>query len=203
MMNKSASPNSATQCRPDWQLRLARETDIPGLEVLIPLSARGLQINHYSREQIDAALGPIFGVDRQLIHDQTYFVIESKGQLIGCGGWSKRSSLFGSDSARAEADALLNPNTHPARIRAFFIHPSRSRQGLGRALVTACESAIIEAGFTRIELVATLPGEPLYFALGYAAIERFDIPMKNGLTLPAVKMTKQLSHSLPPDALNR
>jgi GNAT superfamily N-acetyltransferase len=184
------------KCDTNWIIRLACDADIPALETLIPLSARGLQTPYYSSEQIEAALGPIFGVDRQLIHDQTFFVIELNQQLLGCGGWSKRKSLFGSDRGRAEPDPLLDPRIDPARIRAFFIHPDSSRKGLGRAILAACERAILAAGFSRVELVATLPGEPLYTASGYKAIDRFDIPMKNGLTLPAVKMTKVLPPSL-------
>jgi len=180
----------------NWVIRLACDADIPALETLIPLSARGLQTPYYSPEQIEAALGPIFGVHAHPICDQTFFVIELNQRLLGCGGWSKRKSLFGSDRGRAETDPLLDPQIDPARIRAFFIHPDSSRRGLGRAILAACEQAILEAGFARVELVATLPGEPLFAASGYKAIDRFDIPMKNGLTLPVVKMTKLLRPSL-------
>ena len=108
----------------DWSLRLARETDVPALEELIPLSVRALQAPYYSTAQMDSALGSVFGVDRQLIRDGTYFVVERNNELIGCGGWSKRKTLFGSDHQTGRDDAELNPARDAARIRAFFIHPS-------------------------------------------------------------------------------
>src|SRR6201996_3876149 len=99
-----------------WSLRLAREDDVPTLEALIPLSVRALQAAHYSAAQMEAALGPVFGVDRQLIRDGTYFVVEDSGRIVGCGGWSKRKTLYGGDRDRAGEDAELNPQLDPARI---------------------------------------------------------------------------------------
>lgn len=174
-------------------LRLASMDDVPALEELIVLSVNVLQAPYYSAAQRDAAQGVIFGVDRQLIADGTYFVAEHDGRIIGCGGWSKRKAEFGGDSARSGKDPLIDPTTDPARIRAFFIHPHWARRGIGKALLAACEAAIIAAGFTRAELVATLAGEPLYLAGGYAAIERFEVPMHDGLTLPVVRMSKALA----------
>jgi GNAT superfamily N-acetyltransferase len=175
----------------DWTLRLADENDVPALEKLIPLSVRTLQAPFYSAAQMDAALGPIFSVDRQLIRDGTFFVAEQCGQIVGCGGWSKRSASFGSDRHRAAADDnQLDPKYDPARIRAFFVHPDYARRGIGRSLLLACETAARNAGFARFELVATLAGEPLYAAVGYSVVERFDISMADGLKLPAVKMAK-------------
>lgn len=174
-----------------WSLRLAREQDVPALEKLIPLSVRGLQGSHYSTAQMDAALRSVFGVDRQLIHDGTYYVIEQTGELIGCGGWSKRQTLFGSDHHQTTRDdALLDPAHDSARIRAFFIHPDHARRGLGRAILVECEKAIRVAGFKSIELAATLPGEAFYVATGYVAGERSDVPLPNGLSLGIVRMTK-------------
>jgi len=149
---------------------------------------------------MEAALGPVFGVDRQLIRDGTYFVVEQGGEIVGCGGWSKRSSLFGSDGARVEPDAELNPEHDAARVRAFFVHPAWARRGIGRSILLACEQAIREARFHSIDLVAALAGEPLYAACGYMAVQRFDIPMSGGLSLAAVRMTKRLSPSA--DALD-
>ena len=135
-----------------WSLRLAHEDDIPALEQLIPLSARGLRASYYSATQVDTALGTVFGVDRQLIRDGTYYVVEHPpspgsgatggGELIGCGGWSKRKTLFGSDHQTNRDDAELDPATEPARIRAFFIHPDHARRGIGRAILDECEKAI-------------------------------------------------------------
>src|SRR3954467_2377873 len=126
---------------------------------------------------MDAALGPVFGVDRQLIRDGTYFAVEDAGQIVGCGGWSKRKTLYGGDRDRAGEDAELNPQSDPARIRAFFVHPNWARRGIGRSILVHCEAAAIQAGFHRAELVATLTGEPLYARFGYAVVERYEAPM--------------------------
>ena len=175
-------------------IRLAEESDIPALECLIPLSVRGLQASHYSPEQMEAAIGSVFGVDRQLIRDGTYFVAADANQLIGCGGWSKRKTLFGSDHHHATRDdAELDPQSDAARIRAFFVHPDYARRGIGRAIVEACEHAIRGAGYQQIELAATLPGEAFYQACGYISGKREDVRLPNGLTLQIVRMTKQLS----------
>lgn len=171
-------------------LRHATDADIPVLEALIPLSVRSLQAAHYSNEQMEAALGPVFGVDRQLISDGTYFVVEHEGEIIGCGGWSRRKAMYGGDRGRAGEDALLDPVTDPARIRAFFVHPDFARRGIGRRLLAECEAAIRAAGFNRMELVATLTGEPLYASAGYEVLERCDAPLPNGLVLPTVRMGK-------------
>ncbi len=116
----------------------------------------------------------MFGVDRQLIADSTYFVAEDGATLVGCGGWSKRKTLYGGDHGRdASEDALLDPATAPARIRAFFVHPRWARRGIGRKLLAACERAAAAAGFRSLELVATLAGVPLYAAGGYRTLERY------------------------------
>ncbi|HMC27677.1 MAG TPA: GNAT family N-acetyltransferase [Verrucomicrobiae bacterium] len=180
------------QTATDWQPRLAREDDVPELEALIPLSVRALQAAHYSSAQIDAALGPVFGVDRQLIRDGTYFVVENGSQIVGCGGWSKRRSLYGGDRHRAEADPKLDPIRDAARVRAFFVHPTWARRGIGRSIMSACERAIIAAGFRTVEIVATLAGEPLYASFGYSFIERYEIAMPGDLSLPVVRMTRKV-----------
>jgi len=185
----STHPVSATKT---WPLRLAREADVPAFEELIPLSVRALQAPYYSTAQMDAALGPVFGVDRQLIRDGTYFVAERDGALIGCGGWSRRRSLYGGDGGRENEDGLLDPRLDAARVRAFFIHPSWARRGIGRSIMIACEQAMIEAGFRTVEIVATLAGEPLYASLGCAVVERYEIALAGGLGLPVVRMTKCL-----------
>jgi GNAT superfamily N-acetyltransferase len=181
----------------DWSLRLACEADVPALEKLIALSARGLRADFYSAAQIEGALGSVFGVDRQLIRDRTYFVVETEGELIGCGGWSKRKTLFGSDHQTGRDDAELNPAREPARIRAFFIHPDWARRGIGRTILDACEKAIRAAGFLSVELAATLPGVPFYSACNYSAGERHDVPLSNNLTMPVVRMTKKLASTVP------
>jgi GNAT superfamily N-acetyltransferase len=173
-------------------LRLAEARDIPALEALIPLSTRALQAPYYSASQIEGALGSVFAVDRQLIADGTYFVVEEGATIVGCGGWSKRKTLYGGDHGRdASADTLLDPTSEPARIRAFFVHPRWARRGIGRQLLRACEDAAAVAGFRDLELVATLVGVPLYAAGGYRALERFDIALANGVQLPVVRMVRQ------------
>ena len=178
-----------------WTPRLACENDIPALEELIPLSVRVLQAPHYSSAQMDAAIGPVFGVDRQLIRDGTYFVVGHDGQIIGCGGWSKRRTLYGGDRERLGEDEELDPKRDAARIRAFFVHPGWARRGIGRIILATCERAALGAGFQKAELVATLAGEPFYASFGYAIAERYEAPMANGLSLPVVRMSKFLNHS--------
>jgi GNAT superfamily N-acetyltransferase len=174
----------------DYSIRLARPEDIPAIEALIPLSVHALQASSYSAAQREAALGPVFGVDRRLIEDGTYFVAEHRGQVVACGGWSRRRAVFGGDRARVGEDAALDPAYDPARIRAFFVHPDFARRGLGRALLAACEAVLRAAGFRSAVLVATLAGEPLYAASGYTVEERYEVPLADGLTLPVVRMSK-------------
>ena len=180
-------------------LRLAQHRDIPALDELIPLSVRVLQAAYYSPAQIEGALGTVFAVDSQLIVDGTYFVVEDDGKrIVGCGGWSKRKTLFGGDRHRtAHDDTLLDPTRDAARIRAFFVHPSCARRGIGKQLIQACEHAAAKAHFHALELVATLAGEPLYAANAYTAMERYEIPLRNGLTLPVVGMAKHLQGQSP------
>jgi len=173
-----------------FTIRLARGEDVPALEVLIPLSVRALQSQHYSAAQMEAALGPVFGVDRHLIDDGTYIVVETAGQIVGCGGWSRRRAVFGGDRSRAGEDAFVDPAVDPARIRAFFVHPAWARRGIGRAILEACEKALTAAGFREAVMVATLTGEPLYAAVGYAVEERYEVALSDGLTLPVVRMRK-------------
>jgi GNAT superfamily N-acetyltransferase len=173
-------------------IRPAKMSEVTALEALIAASVRGLSVGFYSPAQIESALIHVFGVDTQLIADGTYFAAELDGQIVGCGGWSKRKTLFGGDQAKAGEDNLLDPTTEPARIRAFFIHPDFARRGIGKQIIEACEQAAAAAGFRRLEMAATLPGEPMYAAVGYQAIERFDLPFPDGVTLPLVRMGKDL-----------
>lgn len=175
-------------------IRLAAAEDIPALQELITASVRVLSTPYYDCAQIESALIHVFGVDRQLIQDETYFVAESYGQIVGCGGWSKRLTLFGGDQAKSDqVDELLQPVEDAARLRAFYVHPEWSRRGIGRQIVTACEKGAREAGFKKLELVATLPGEPLYSAMGYSRIEPYEIPLPDNQSLPAFRMEKRLA----------
>jgi len=135
----------------------------------------------------------VFAVDRQLIADGTYFVAERDGGVVGCGGWSRRRTLFGGDRGVPRDDSLLDPVREPARIRAFFVRPACARQGIGGLLMRACERAAMAAGFGTLELVATLAGEPLYAAFAFCAIERYELTLANGLPLPVVRMRKTLA----------
>lgn len=175
------------------RIRPATMSEVPALEALIAASVRGLSVDYYSPAQIESALIHVFGVDTQLIADGTYFAAELDGQIVGCGGWSKRKTLFGGDQTKSGEDNLLDPNVDAARIRAFFIHPDFARRGIGKQLIEACEQAAAAAGFQRLEMGATLPGEPMYAAVGYQVIERFDLPFPDGLVLPLVRMGKVLS----------
>ena len=174
----------------NFALRLATMEDIPALEQLIPASVFALQASYYSTAQMEAALGPVFGVDAQLIQDGTYFVVEQDGQIVGCGGWSQRRAVFGGDRHRVVEDDTLDPYLDPARIRAFFVRPGWERRGIGKMILSACESALTVAGFRRAVMVATLAGEPLYAVSGYSVEERYEVPLANGLTLPVVRMAK-------------
>lgn len=176
-------------------LRLAASRDIPGLQALIELSVRTLSRGIYTPAQAEAALGPVFGVDTQLIADGTYYVIEDDEILVAAGGWSHRLTLYGGDQAKRETDSTLDPATMPARIRAFFVHPDWTRRGFARQIFGECEAAAIAQGFSEFELVATLPGVPLYRALGFATVEPVVIPLSGDLTLPCVRMRRSIGYS--------
>ena len=176
-----------------FEVRLAAEQDIPALSDLIPLSARALSAGSYTERQIASAITHIFGVDSQLIADGTFFVVTADEQIVGCGGWSKRKTLFGGDQMKDADDDLLDPAHDAARILAYFVHPDWTHRSIGRRIIEACETAAREAGFRRLELGATLPGEPLYAAMGYTVTERFDFPMPDGEVLPAAHMVKALA----------
>jgi GNAT superfamily N-acetyltransferase len=183
---------AATGTTRSTSVRAARELDVAAIDALIPVSARALQAATYTAEQIEAALGSVFAVDRRLIADGTYFVAERDQTIVGCGGWSRRRTLFGGDHGVPRDDSLVDPLREPARIRAFFVHPACARQGIGRLLMQACERAAIAAGFRTLELVATLAGEPLYSAFAFRAVERYELPLADGPLLPVVRMLKSL-----------
>lgn len=175
-------------------IELATLEDIPALQSLITESVMTLQ-TEYTREQRAAALGAVFGVDRQLILDGTYFAARWDGALAGCGGWSQRRTPFGGDHSPARDDALLDPSREAARIRAFFIHPAWARRGIGSRLLEACEAAAAAAGFARVELTSTLSGVPLYTVRGFTPLEEFGVPLSNGDKLPVIRMTKPITIS--------
>ena len=177
-----------------FALRPARLEDVAELESLIAVSARTLLAPWYSLAQIDAAVGSVFAVDTQLIEDGTYFVAVQGPIIVGCGGWSQRKTLFGADRDHAsDADSVLDPARDPARIRAFFVQPASARRGIAAALMRHCEQAAADAGFKTMELVATLAGQPLYAASGFATVEHFEIPLGRTLTMPVARMRKNIA----------
>jgi GNAT superfamily N-acetyltransferase len=188
------------------QLRLAVPGDIPVLRQVIDASVRRLQTQDYSQAQIEGALKTVFGVDSQLIADGTYIVAEAEtaptGQsgpttaarapvIVGCGGWSKRKTLYGSDHWTGREDDLLDPLRDAAKIRAFFIHPDWARRGIGSMILQACEDAARSAGFTRFEMGATLTGAKLFAVKGYRPVQPISIPLLNGESLPVIHMEKR------------
>jgi N-acetylglutamate synthase-like GNAT family acetyltransferase len=176
----------------DYVIRKATLSDRPAITELIKDSARGLSRVDYSDAQIEGAIATVFGVDTNLIIDGTYFVAESAVTLIGCGGWSKRKTLFGGDQYSTRDADELDPETEPAKIRAFFIHPDHARKGIARAILETCEIEARVCGFQSIELMSTLPGIKLYRACGYDGDERVELEVGKGLTIGLVPMRKQL-----------
>jgi len=173
------------------EFRLAEEGDVSLLEALISRSVYTLQAKFYSQAQMEGAVGTIFAVDTQLIRDRTYFVAECDGKIIGCGGWSKRKTLYGGDKAKESAeDALIDSETEPARVRAFFVDPDYARRGIGSEIVRRCESALVASGFSQAFIIATLPGEKLFGSLGYKVVKRSAINLLNHETLAVVEMAK-------------
>lgn len=175
-----------------YRVRPAARSDILAIERLIERSVRELSVGYYDAAQIESALAFMFGVDSQLVGDGSYYVIEADSEIVAAGGWSRRRTLFGGDQWKHGADELLDPAREPARIRAFFVDPSWSRRGLGRALFAACLREARAAGFRRLELMATMPGEPLYRALGFTADERVELALPDGVRVPLVKMSRPI-----------
>ena len=175
-----------------YNVRVATDADVPALRALIAASVRGLSAGYYTPEQAESALVHVFGPDTQLISDGTYYVVEAGAELVAAGGWSRRRTLYGGDQTKSGADPALDPSAEPARIRAFFVHPAWARRGLGRLLFEHCLSAARAAGFRELTLVATLPGVPLYQALGFVAQESFAVSMPDGVELPVVTMIREI-----------
>jgi GNAT superfamily N-acetyltransferase len=178
------------------RIRNAESEDILRLQELIVASVKELQADDYSEAQMAGALESVFGVDSRLIADATYFVAEVREnsgawEIAGCGGWSKRKTLFGGDAWTGREDNLLDPRKDAAKIRAFFVHPAWARRGVGTRILEACEKAARAAGFTRYEMGATLTGRKLFGARGYMEIERIEVPLKNGVKLPVIRMEKR------------
>jgi len=173
-------------------IRHAKIDERDAIKQLIAESARLLSREHYTDAQIEAAIVTVFGVDTDLIEDGTYFVAESEGQLVGCGGWSKRKTLFGGDQFSSRDAGYLDPESEPAKIRAFFIHPDHARKGIARAILSRCEDEARAQGFRALELMATLPGIEFYKSCGFAETGNFDLNLTDAVKLQLVPMRKEL-----------
>ena len=182
--------DSLDACDDIVRIRKATLADVPAIKPLIATSARMLGAGDYTAEQIEAALLGVLGVDTEIIRDGTYFVGEADNDLVLCGGWSRRATLFGGDAYDQRESRLLDPRREAARIRAFFVHPNWARRGLGSRLLALCEREARAAGFVAAELVATLPGERLYARHGYVAIGRRSDPLPGGVSIDSVPMRR-------------
>jgi GNAT superfamily N-acetyltransferase len=171
--------------------RLATRDDLPALRAVATAAIDELQAGYLEPDQV-AASHAIMGIDTRLVDDDTYFVIEDDGAIAGCGGWSRRATLYGGDHTDGRDDALLDPATEPARVRAMYTHPRYARRGVGRLVLSLCEAAAAAEGFRRLELMATLAGEPLYAAYGFAAVEHVS-ERTTGTSIPLVRMMKPVT----------
>ncbi|HET9469294.1 MAG TPA: GNAT family N-acetyltransferase [Vicinamibacterales bacterium] len=172
--------------------RLATVADLPALRELMQASIRTLIGALLDRPRAEASF-EIMGLDTQLIEDGTYFVVEDDRRIAGCGGWSRRATLFGGDHSAGRDARLLDPASEPARVRAMYTHPDFVRRGVGRRVLSLCEAAAVREGFRSLELVATIAGEPLYRACGYSVVERIEVPTSRGVTIPCARMTKSVT----------
>jgi GNAT superfamily N-acetyltransferase len=173
------------------RIRLAVPTDIPALRVVMERAISQLLPAFLSPDEV-AASQEIMGLDTQLIEDGTYYVVEASGEIAGCGGWSRRATLFGGDHSAGRDAALVDPATEPARVRAMYTDPDFTRRGVGRLILAACEDKARAEGFSRCEMAATMAGEPLYAACGYQRIEPFEAETSNGVRVPLVRMGKAI-----------
>jgi GNAT superfamily N-acetyltransferase len=169
-------------------LRLATVDDRAAIDALMKSSTRDLFPAFYDEVQTASSVEHIAHVDPMLIDDQTYFVVETDGEIIACGGWSRRDKLFSGSSEQEGRDRLLDPSTDAARVRAMFVRGDWTRRGLGTRILEACEAAARAEGFTRLSLMATLPGFHLYKRFGFVEIGREVLILPDGVHLPAVAM---------------
>jgi GNAT superfamily N-acetyltransferase len=172
-------------------IRKAHIDDLPAIAEVMRASMASLGRHYYDERQLASALRYIAVPDRQLVDDGTYFVAEQDGRVVACGGWSARKKLFSGPSSEDAAQGWLDPATDAARVRAMFVDPAYARRGLGRAILDASEEDALTAGFTKLELMATLPGVPLYEVCGYRGVEEVVVELPDGVTLSCLRMTKR------------
>ena len=175
-----------------FDMRKAVEADTAAIERVMRESTEALGAPWYDQRELASAVRFITILDPDLVRDRTYFVVEQESKIVACGGWSSRRKLFTGGGAGVDDSARLNPASEAARIRAMFVHPAAARRGLGRRILAACEEEARRASFARAELMATLPGVPLYRACGYDIIEETALLLGDGVQLPAARMQKLL-----------
>jgi GNAT superfamily N-acetyltransferase len=173
-------------------LRIATSADAAEVEALMKASTAALFPRYYDEEQTASAVEHVAQVDRTLLEDGTYFVIEAADELIACGGWSRRDRVYTGSGDVSGDERMLDPSAEPARVRAMFVRPDWTRHGLGRRILEACEAAASREGFRRLTLGATLPGVPLYRAYGFEAVDESDVTMPDGVKLGCVWMDKAI-----------
>jgi GNAT superfamily N-acetyltransferase len=173
-------------------VRPAVAADAPRISALMEASIREIFPAYYDERQTESSVLYVGHLDMQLIEDGTYFVHEEAGEIVACGGWSRRNKLFAGRGDAADDDRLLDAATEPARVRAMFVRGDWTRKGLGRAILVACERAARDEGFTRLVLGATLPGVELYRAFGFEDVERFPMTMPDGVTVEVVAMERAI-----------
>ena len=172
--------------------RLATMAELTELRTLMEASIRTFIGAYLDAARVEASF-EIMGLDTQLIEDGTYFVVECERRIAGCGGWSRRATLFGGDHSGHRDARLLDPATEPARVRAMYTHPDFARRGVGRLVLSLCEAAAAREGFRSLELVATVAGEPLYLAYGFSIIERIEVPTSKAVTVPCARMATPIT----------
>jgi GNAT superfamily N-acetyltransferase len=174
-------------------VRTATDADVPAIAELMRASVLALFPRFYDAEQTASAAIHIAHLDRAMVDDGTYYVHEDGGEVVACGGWSRRARLYTGSGDRDDDARLLDPATEPARVRAMFVRGDHTRRGLGRAILAASERAAGAEGFTRLVLMATLPGVPLYTAFGFTAVRRVDVTTPDGVVLAGVEMERPVT----------
>jgi GNAT superfamily N-acetyltransferase len=176
-------------------LRIATPDDAAAIDSLMKHSAAALFPRYYDERQTASSVRYVAQVDRMLLEDGTFFVLEHDGQPVACGGWSRRDRLYTGSGDAAGDSRLLDPATEPAKVRAMFVRADWTRRGLGRRIIEECEAAARREGFRRLSLLATLPGVPLYRACGFEAVEEAEVALEDGVRLACVAMEKPISHA--------